>query len=163
MQLPPEAPAPQRLPVPGPRRVRVEMATAMSTPPPVATAVDRPSSPVPDEILRVFQWYATGPMPLAITGHNLRPAHQALGIEVSGAQLATALARYDARRTGRLELAEFRTLIEQIRPLDEVLRICAPPPPQPCRRRRSRHATARPRPAALASCATRDSRARGCI
>lgn len=88
-----------------------------------ATTVDRPASPVPDDVLRVFQWFQTGPMPLAIETTHLRQAHLALGIDVSGAQLVAALARYDVRQRGRLELAEFRTLIEQLRPLDEVLRI----------------------------------------
>ena len=94
---------------------------AVATPP-----VEKESStesPVPDDVLRVFQWYQTGPKPLAIELGNLRGAHLALGIDVTGAQLAKALSRYDVRHKGRLELAEFRTLIDQIRPLDEVLRI----------------------------------------
>ena len=166
--LAPPAPPPTTIttpPVPPPSssEVRVGKVTGPDDP------VNRPSSPVPDEVLRVFQWFQTGPMPYAIDVNNLRAAHRALGVDVSGAQLAAALARYDVRRKGRLELAEvrilialplypvplyspaaspaprprttatrlatlpsslpplhnsqFRTLIEQLRPLDEVARI----------------------------------------
>ena len=100
-----------------------EVAAALGAPP--SQPVERSTSPVPDEVLRVFQWYQTGPMPLAIERRNLRNAHLALGIDVPQATLETCLSRYGPRvqASGRLELAEFRALIEQLRPLDEVLTI----------------------------------------
>ena len=88
------------------------------------TTESRSTSPIPDEVLRVFQWFQTGPMPLAIEKRNLRGAHLALGIDVPPATLEECLGRYpSAREHGRVELAEFRTLIEQLAPLDEVLTI----------------------------------------
>ena len=88
---------------------------------PAKESTTRSTSPVPDELLRIFQWYQTGSSwPLAIERRNLRAAHLALGIDVSVDTLNDALGRYgDAPE--RVELAEFRTLIDQLRGMDEVL------------------------------------------
>ena len=77
-----------------------------------------------DEVLRVFRWFQTGPPPLAIALRTLSAALQALGIVTTSPQLNEALGRYGgALQAGRFELAEFRALVAQLTPLDEVLRV----------------------------------------
>ena len=89
-------------------RMHPQLAAAMSAgapappPEPEATrakaAAEKPTVPdfeheyTPDDVLRVFQWFQTGPAPLAVEVHNLRNAHLALGIDVSNGQLMAALA-----------------------------------------------------------------------
>ena len=114
-------PPPQRHPAPNP---------AAAPPPSHRPALaliqnkDEANEAEADEVLRVFRWFQTGPPPLAIELRTLSAALQALGIVTTSPQLNEALGRYGgALQAGRFELAEFRALVAQLRPLDEVLRV----------------------------------------
>lgn len=63
---------------------------------------------------------------MAVEAKLLPDALRAVGVHVTANQIGEALTRYsfDRRRSPlRIELAEWFTLIEQLRPLDEVWRI----------------------------------------
>ena len=116
---PPLPPPPPPYPPPGPTTGRVVL-------PPLRHEDGERYDPT-DEVRRVFNWYKVGPPPMALETRHLPAAVRAIGLHVDSGQLGEALARYEGtfHAPERIELAELRTLVEQLKPLDETLRTFA--------------------------------------
>ena len=92
---------------------RFQAGKAVPTP-----AARTPAKAAPDDALDAFRRYdrdGSGDIDVS----ELRDALRGMGLPTDTAQAATVLAKYDADRSGRLELPEFRRLVDELKRFQE--------------------------------------------